>query len=390
MKLVRVIAFAFVVGLWTALLAPAYAVDSIDAAKLASMNREDLRIDNFRNMDRIFPVETIRCPEEPYQFREAIRDVDPSFEFGGKTQTLKEFLEKTITTSLLVIKDDTIVSEQYFQGNTRESRATSMSVSKSFTSALIGIALEEGHIASIDDSVGRYVPELKDSGYADVPIRELLQMSSGIDFSEAYDKMSDATVLMYKLAAGGSVVDYAAALQSSGPSGEVFNYASIDTNILGMILKRTTGKNPAQYLEEKIWQEIGMESDATWGTDNAGNVLTFAYLNVTTRDYAKFGRLYLNDGMWNGKQIVPTKWVQQSRTPERDYLRLKGFYGPDWDIGYQYQWWIPEGEDGEFTGTAAGHDHPLLSASEWRGLRCGFSSSEQVLSARFWEHGSLP
>ena len=227
MKLVHVIAFALIAGLWTALPAPAHAVDSVDAVKLFSMNREDLRIDNFRNMDRIFPVETIRRPEEPYQFNEAIRDVNPSFEFGGHSQTL---------TSLLVVKDDTLVYEQYFLGNTRESRATSMSVSKSFTSALIGIALEEGHIASIDDSVGRYVSELKDSGYADVPIRELLQMSSGIDFSEEYDKISDATLLLYKLAAGESVVDYAAALQSRGPSGEVFNYASIDTNIEGVFI----------------------------------------------------------------------------------------------------------------------------------------------------------
>jgi CubicO group peptidase (beta-lactamase class C family) len=332
------------------MLLPAHAVDAIDAAKLMAFTRVDKRVENFRNMDRVFPVETIRRSEDPYQFKEAIGDLDFSFEFDGQFQTLAAFLEKTVTTSLLVLKDDVIVYEQYFLGNDRESRSTSMSVAKSFTSALIGIAVEEGHIESIDDSVGRYVPELKDSGYADVPIDHVLQMSSGIDFSEEYDKVSDATLMMYKLAGGGSVSEYAAALESRVPSGEVFNYASIDTTILGMILERTTGMNPAQYMEEKIWQPIGMESDATWGTDNAGTVLMFAYLNVTTRDYAKFGRLYLENGVWDGEQIVPTKWVQQSRTIGRDFLKLKGFYGPEWDVGYKNQWWIPEGDEGEFTG----------------------------------------
>jgi len=346
----RRIAVATTVALWTSMLIPAHAVEKIDAAKLMAFSRVDKRVENFRNMDQVFPVETIRRSEEPYQFKEAIRELDFSFDFGDESQTLDEFLDKTVTTSLLVLKDDAIVYEQYFHDYDRESRATSMSVAKSFTSALIGIALEEGHIESIDDSVGRYLPELKNSGYADVPIEHVLQMSSGIDFSEAYDKVSDATLMMYKLAAGGSVVEYAAALESREPSGKVFNYASIDTTILGMILERTTGKNPAQYMEEKIWQKIGMESDATWGTDNHGNLLMFAYLNVTTRDYAKFGRLYLEDGVWNGEQIVPAEWVQQSRTVKRDFLKLKGFYGPEWDVGYKNQWWIPEGEEGEFTG----------------------------------------
>jgi len=329
----------------------AFTLEKVDASQLALMLGEDTRIEFFRHMERIFPIETIEKGGKPFRFIEFPQPLDVTFEFRGQKQTLDQFLDKTTTTNFLVIKDDRIVFEKYFRGNDKKSLATSMSVAKSFTSALVGIAIGEGHIKSVNDDVTQYVPELKESGYAGVTIKDLLQMSSGIKFSEIYDDgTSDIIQMVMHVGGGGSIVDYASKLTSEREPGKSFNYASIDTNILGMAIKRTTGKNPAEYLQEKIWSKLGMESDATWCTDDDGNVLTFAYLNVTARDYAKFGRLYLNGGKWRGEQIVPEKWVMESRKPDKEYLMLKDHYVPGWDIGYQNKWWIPHGDDGEFTG----------------------------------------
>ena len=329
----------------------AASLDKIDPANMNLMLGEDTRIEFFRHMERIYPVETIKRDGRPDMFVRFPQRLNVSFEFRGETQTLEEFLDKTVTTNFLVIVDNQLIYEKYFRGNDQNSLATSMSVAKSFTSALIGIAIKEGHIKSVDDDVTDYVPELKDSGYKGVTIKHLLQMSSGIEFSEIYDDgASDIIQMIMQLSAGTSIVDYASKLKSEKEPGTSFNYASIDTNILGMVIKRATGMNPAKYLEEKIWKKIGMESDATWATDNHGNVLTFAYLNVTARDYAKFGRLYLDRGLYKGKQIIPKKWVMDSRQPDQEYLKLKDKYGPYWDIGYQHKWWIPAGDDGEFTG----------------------------------------
>lgn len=344
-------ALCLVAGLAITLGASADTLSSIHAGNLTTMLSEDRRIENFRHMERIFPVKTIRRKGPVFEFKESPEDLGAlTYAWKGETRTLEHFLDKTTTTNFLVVKDDTILYERYFRGNTKDSLATSMSVAKSFTSALIGIAIEEGHIKGLNDAITDYVPALQGSGYDGVPIKHLLQMSSGIDFSEVYDdQTSDIVLLFGRLSAGESIVDYAAGLKSQRKSGEAFNYASINTNVLGFLIESVTGKSPAKYLEEKIWRRLGMESNATWGTDNHGNVLTFAYLNVTARDYAKFGRLYLNKGNWNGQQILPAAWVEESVKPDRDYLRLND---PEsgWDIGYQYQWWVPEGSEGEFTG----------------------------------------
>ncbi|MEK7794773.1 MAG: serine hydrolase [Candidatus Hydrogenedentota bacterium] len=327
-------------------------LERIAAERVLTMLDEATRIENFRHIDQIFPVETIHRSGTPFMFKEQPVELDSvSFEWRGEKETIDSFLDKTVTTAFLVVKGDAIVFERYYRGNDKDSQATSMSVAKSYTSALVGIALAEGKIKSVDDPVTKYVPELNGSGYEGVPIKHLLQMSSGIDFSEVYeDQSSDIIVMVGQIAAGMSVNDYAKALKSQRKSGEAFNYASIDTNILGMLIQNATGKNVAEYLEEKIWSKLGMESDATWGMDNHGNVLNFAWLNVTARDYAKFGRLYLNKGNWNGAQIVPAEWVAGSAKPDKEYLKLKDLYEPRWDIGYQHQWWVPAGDEGEFTG----------------------------------------
>lgn len=331
--------------------APAQTRTTIDALKMGTALEEPYRIENFRAWETIFPVAVVKRPGEPFLFKEASIDLPVTFEYNGQSKELGAWLDKTITTNFLVVHNDTIVFEKYFRGNTKDSKATSMSVSKSYTSALVGLALADGLIDSIDDPITKYVDFLKGSGYDGVPIKHILQMSSGIKFSEEYDQdTSDIMLMVGSVSMGRSIKEYAKGLVSEKPSGQSFNYASIDTNILGFLIEAVTKKSPAEYLEERIWAPLGMESDAYWGKDNHGNVLTFMGLNVTARDYAKFGRLYMNEGDWNGKQIIPAAWVKESLTPDAEYLKLKDHYWKGWDIGYQYQWWVPAGDEGEFTG----------------------------------------
>lgn len=325
-------------------------LERIQLAKLMSMTYAENRAEAFADVDSIFPVIRIEKSATPFRFEKATRELEGvSYQWRGNTTSVLEFLERTKTTSFIAIKDDVIFCEKYFQGYSPESLPTSMSVAKSFVSALVGIALEERRIKSLDDAIDAYVPELSNSGYKGVPIRHILQMSSGIQFVETYDDASsDEMKLMMQLAGGRSIVDYASALPSVGASGQKFNYASIDTAVLGLLIERVTGKNAAAYLEEKIWKHIGTEADAYWATDNHRNVLAFAWLSATPLDYARFARLYLNKGRWGDRQIIPADWILESTAPSKDHLRPGALYGPDWDIGYQYQWWVPGGEEKEF------------------------------------------
>jgi CubicO group peptidase (beta-lactamase class C family) len=313
----------------------------------------DKRVENFRRMAEILPSRPVHRSGTPFHFARAPRAPDLSFEYGGKTHRLDEFLQRTIASGLLVVKDDRVVDERYFLGATEDSALTSFSVAKSFVSALVGIAIAEGRIAGVDRPVTDYVPELKGSGYDGVPIKHILQMSSGVHFDEDYASWkSDISIMFAKSFVLGTPINaYAASLRSERRSGEAFNYISVDTQVLGMLLVHATGKPLATYLEEKIWGPLGMERDTAWVTDRAGDSgmeYAFCCLNATLRDYAKFGRLYLRGGDWEGRRIIPESWVRESVVPDKPYLIHSGAYTSDWTIGYQYQWWVPEGSDGEF------------------------------------------
>lgn len=301
----------------------------------------------FREADRVTEVATITASDTPFRFEENPGELELSYEFKGRTYELERFFKRTATTSFLVVKNDEIVYERYFQGADESSRLTSFSMAKSFVSALVGIAIEEGYIESVDDPITRYVPELKGSGYDGVPIKHVLQMSSGVKFSENYyNPFCDLWVMAGRLVFLDRPMDkYMANRKSKEPSGERFHYASVDTQALGMLLRRTKGRPVAEYLEEKIWHPLGMESDAFWNVDCEGVELVFCCLNATAKDYAKFGRLYMNGGNWNGEQIVAESWVLESIVPDSPHLQ-PGRTENSW--GYQYQWWVPEDSDGEF------------------------------------------
>lgn len=306
-------------------------------------------VENFRSMDRLFHARKIEPAAEPFVFRRGSLTLPESYVFEGERRALEDFLEETGTVGLLVLRDDTILHEEYRRGYDEHTRHISWSMGKSVVSALVGIAVAEGRIDSIQDPITKYVPELKGSGLDGVSIKNILQMSTGLKFNEDYgDFYSDINRLGRVIAFGSSLDEFTPTFERNREPGTYHHYVSVNTQALGMLLVRVTGKNLSQYLEEKIWQRIGTEAACYWLTDDYGMEFAIGGLNAVLRDYARFGRLYLNDGAWQGETIVPQEWVRASITPDAPHLLPGDNPASAHSLGYGYHWWIPPEPDGEF------------------------------------------
>ncbi|MDG1312027.1 MAG: serine hydrolase [Porticoccaceae bacterium] len=305
---------------------------------------------NFNRMHNMFPVKTMPAAQQPNPFPLGTAVALPeNFSYLGETVATPEFLERTDTGAVLVVNDGKINVEQYWLSGGQNETWLSMSVAKSFISALIGIAVEQGHIRDINDPLTDYAPELAGSAYDNVPIKDVLQMSSGASWNEDYgDPESDISRFSRIFALGGSMNEFAATLQPEKPSGTYNRYNSTDTQVLGMILSNAVGRSITDYMTEMMWQPMGAENRAHWLVDSNDMEMAFAGLNATARDYAKLGEMYRLGGALNGRQIVPAAWVQSSITPDAPHLIPGDNPASDWPLGYGYQWWIPDGSVGEF------------------------------------------
>jgi len=282
-----------------------------------------------------FPQVTLQHPAESFHFTDAQKEsLDTSIYprsviLDDKITDFPSMFERTKTTSFLIVKNDSIVFEQYFFGHSKEDVFTSFSVAKSYISALVGIAVDEGHIHSVQDSITTYLTDFINPGFGKITIEHLLNMESGIRFRENYfNPFAEVTKYYYGL----NLRKYVPKLKIEEDPG-TFHYKSVNTLLLGMILEKATGKSLPQYFQEKIWTPLGMEYDGTLNLDSEkGNMVkSFCGVNSTARDYAKFGRLYMHNGMWNGKRIISEEWVLKSRT----------YYGSERaSIYYSYQWRI--------------------------------------------------
>jgi len=305
----------------------------------------DRIVENFRSADQLGAtrIMTASSEQRPYPSGAAI-ELPDGFIFDKQMLSTEQFLADSWTTGLLVIQDDRIVYERYSLGHSESTRTISWSMAKSFISAMIGIALDEGSIASIEQPVDFYVPELQGSGYETVRIKDVLQMSSGIAFNEDYgDFNSDINRWGRGFALGSPQDKFAASLTRGREPGTLNHYVSIDTHVLSMVLSRATGKSITGYMQEKLYQPLGMEYDGYWLVDGAGKEMALGGLNLTMRDFAKLGSLYLNHGELDGKQIVPANWIAASTVADAPHLQPA-----EGDFGYGYQWWLPLSDDGEY------------------------------------------
>lgn len=288
---------------------------------------------------RIFPSRSVIPAGEPFRFAERTSSTSETFDPAFR-RSLDSLLEATPTVAFLVIRNDSVLYERYLRGYKPSSVVASFSTAKSFTSALVGIALHEGRIGSLQDPITHYLPELAARpGFDRITVRHLLQMTSGIRSREGYvSPFSDAATMYY----GTNLRRYLRQLVVAYPPGTRFKYASVNTELLGLILERATGKHVTEYFGEKLWLPLGPEYEASWSLDRKKNGLekTFCCLNARTRDFAKFGRLYLKGGNWNGKQVVPADWVTQSTRADTTEggSRL-----------YKYQWWLLNARSGSYT-----------------------------------------
>lgn len=298
---------------------------------------------------KIFPSRPLHKSSAPFHFIEAVQDENAEKRitienYAHEKMDMKTFLEKSPTVAFLVIRNDSLLYERYFRDYEAGSPVASFSMAKSYVSALIGIAIAEGKIKSEDDPVVNYITELKGKkGWDKVTIHHLLQMASGVKFGEGYNTpFSGAASFYYGRTLRRSIAHLK--IEKEPMSG--FDYKSVNTELLGLIIERATGKHMTEYLDEKIWQPLGMEYDGSWSIDKKDNGLekAFCCINAKALDFAKFGRLYLNKGNWNGQQIVPADWVQKS-------LAINTEPGTDWY--YNRQWWLASKEDGDFS--AVGH-----------------------------------
>lgn len=309
--------------------------------------------DNFKNQRAIFPVaEMTAAPAtRPFPVTDAMT-LPESYMFEGQVRDTEAFLAETETMALLVLKDGKIRFERYAPWGGADTHWISMSVGKSFVSAAIGIAVDEGLIKSIEQPVTDYVPELgvEGSAYAGVRIKDILQMSSGAGWNEDYsDPESDIMRLASALGTGSALNAFPSTLTRARTPGSFNLYNSTDTQVLGMLLVAATGRTIADYMQEKLWHPLGMEDVGLWIIDGEGMEMAFGGLNATARDYAKIGELFRLGGQWDGQQIVSADWVKASVTPDAPHL-MPGDTGlSDSLFGYGYQWWVPDGDDGEFS-----------------------------------------
>lgn len=321
----------------------------VNLNKVITLFDKDKIVHNFVNMNESFPNITIKSNSEPYYFESSPQALPESFEFKGKTVSVKEFLERTTTTALVVLKDETITHESYYLDTKAEDKRISWSVAKSFLSAMVGIAVEQGKIKSLNDLVTDYAPSLKGSGYDGVTVKNILQMSSGVKFNEDYkDFFSDINRMGRLLALGGSFDEFAASLVAEREQGIYLHYVSIDTHVLGMVLRGATGESIVDYFTEHLWNKIHPEADTYFLTDELGEPMVLGGLNMRAVDYLKFGKLYRDNGRWNGEQVVPESWVKASVTPDAPHLMPGKRENADIDLGYGYQWWLPVDADQEF------------------------------------------
>ena len=329
---------------------PRFIADGPDAEEYGSREGYPVRaiyrtkflVGGLSHFDQVYEGRLVRRAAQPSRLARAPVEPPLRYEHQDVTRTLEDYLARNPTTGLLIARGDTILVERYQYARHDRHRFTSFSMAKTVTAMLVGIAIAEGRIRSVDDPAATYVPALTDTEYGGTPLRHLLQMSSGVRFSESYSGQDDVARLFAETVTqageGGAAVvkPYNERLRRSGTR---FAYASVETQVLGVVLRGAVGRPVADYLQEKIWEPMGAEADATWIIDGAGQEATYCCFNAVLRDYARLGLLLAHDGRVGDRPIIPEAWLRAATTVAPDDWHLKPYAATRY-FGYGYQTWI--------------------------------------------------
>ena len=358
--------------------------DGLLEARVASFENGVGAAVTFRNFHTLFHTERVPAGPNPWELERTPVDLSAlRYEFDGGSYDLAHFLEHNRTNALLVLRDGKIVQEIYRNGANEESRFISFSVGKSLTSSLLGLALAQGALPSLDAPVTTYVPKLKGTGYDGASVRDLMQMSSGVHMNEDYDIHSEEPNLFAEgiyqswFTEALRFSDFAATLDRAAPPGTVFNYNTFDTQVLGSVLEEATGQRFNDFLGEALWGPLGMESDLLMIMDSAGDdreALAGGGYLMTLRDFGRFGQMMLNGGVADGRRIHPHAWVDEATQadPARPFLQVGAIDDDGVRVGYQHQWWLfpkgdysAEGVFGQYIYVMPRHKLVIVKLSYW-------------------------
>ncbi len=288
----------------------------------------------YRNMEKIAPARTIKRGKAVHRLSVAAKQIDPTFTAGDKSYNTESYMREFRASGVLVIKNGKIILERYGLGRSPTDRWTSFSVAKSLTSTLIGAAIKDGKIKSLDDPVTLYIPELNGSAYEEVTVRQLITMTSGVKWDENYsDPNSDVAKEGLTVLEPGvnPVVSYMRRLPREAKPGAKFVYKTGETDLAGILLSNAVGKSLAEYLSDKIWRPYGMEQDGIWVEDVAGHERGGCCMSMTLRDYGRVGEFLLGHGKAAGHDVLPAGWVEDATARHVA------------DPPYGYFWWITPG-----------------------------------------------
>lgn len=309
----------------------------------------DTNIDDYSH----YPGREFNASESSHAFSYANKEMEISQEFLTKYSSnldLESFLAANDTIAFLVLNDDTVLYERYFQGHTASSLSQIFSVSKSFTSALIGLAIDDGLIKSVNQPIIEFIPELESAGFRDVTLHHLMTMMSGSSYRENDNPFGEHVILNYTPNLEKKILQF----EMESEPGTVFRYKSGDNALLGLALSRALAPETiTEYTQRRLWSPLGMEDGGIWTIDheNGGLEKTWCCLAISARDLAKFGRLYLNNGTWGEERNLPSNWVEQSTQTGHvmESAWIKDYQAIGW-TNYGYQWWLASEEDGDYFG----------------------------------------
>lgn len=308
---------------------------------------ERVRVGSFSRLDEILPYNTLHKSAAPMPLPKAAGAPDIGYRFDGRDYSLDDFLRHQRVTGFLLIRNGEVIAERYQYDRRPQNRFVSHSMAKSIVSIAVGMALAEGKIASLDDSIAKYVPELAGRAFGESTIRNMLRMASGVRFSEVYDGNDDLARFTRIRISEGSMAALKAFNVREHEQGARFHYASSQTVALTVLLRAVTGMSLSQYLTPRLWQPMGAEADAAWVRTRDGTEAGSGNFNATLRDYGRLGVLLANDGALGEKQIIPKDYLMEAT----DWHRQPEAFRPKRAtpfFGYGYQFWMFPGEKRRF------------------------------------------